>query len=639
LVKMTMRSRDYFYQIRSFPLPPGERIRERGNINTNPKKSIIMLIFLLLLLFSISPVFAQNISFNATVDKTDASLDDQITLTVSVSGNVKSIPQPQLPSLVDFTLYTAGRSQNISYVNGQMSSSVSFNYVLTPKKAGKFTIGPAQIVLDGKTYQTNPIEITVLAEAEPPPSAATSSKGKPEEPSHISGKDLFVETVVDKKKAYVNEQVTLTLRFYQGVRLFNNPEYTPPSVTGFWAEDLPPKRQYSQVINGRQYYVQELRTAIFPTSTGKLTIGPAQLKCTVEDVKRFMNQDPFAMFDRDLFSLFRQGKPVVLKSKPIEIEVLPLPEMGKPADFSGTVGNYKLNVQADKNQVEVGQPVTLKTKISGIGNIKSVGEPAMANLPDFRSYSSGSSENVSKDNYQVQGVKTYEQVLIPKRAGKYTIPPVEFTFFDPRTKNYQTLKSEPMLLSVLPPSQASQAEIAQFSKQEIGKSVKDIRYIKLSTGKLENQGGHLYKNPLFLLLQLVPLLAFALSWRYQKEKEKQNSDIGYARQRRAHKLAKKRLDRAKKLIAAGNSPDFYCEVSRALLQYLGDKLNLSAHGLTKDRISSELTIKGVKEEDINQLMRLLDSCDFARFAPGSSSSEEMNGFLSQAEAVIVNLEE
>ena len=634
-----MRSSNHFLNAKSFPLPLGERVRVRGNpIIILVKKNIIWTLFLLLL-FSISPVFAENISFNATVDKTKVSLDDQITLTVSVSGNVKSIPQPQLPSLVDFTIYTAGRSQNISYINGQMTSSVSFNYILAPKKAGKFTIGPAQIELEGKTYQTNPIDITVLAEAESPPSTAKSPKGKAEEPSKLSGKDLFVETVVDKKKAYVNEQVTLTLRFYQGVRLFNNPEYTPPSLTGFWAEDLPPKKQYSQVINGRQYYVQELKTAIFPTSAGKLTIGPAQLKCTVEDVSRFMNRDPFAMFDRDLFSLFRQGKPVVLKSKPIEIEVLPLPEMDKPADFSGTVGNYKLDVRADKNQVEVGQPITIKTKISGIGNIKSVGEPAMADLPDFRSYSSGSSENVSKDNYKVQGVKTYEQVLIPKKAGNYTVPPVEFTFFDPRTKNYQTLKSKPMLLSVLPPSQASPTEIAQFSKQEIGKSVKDIRYIKMSSGKLENQGSHLYKNPLFLLLQLVPLLAFALSWRYQKEKERENSDIGYARQRRAHKLAKKRLDRAKKLINAGNSQDFHCEVSRALLQYLGDKLNLSAHGLTKDRIASELTVKGVKEDNINLLLKLLDSCDFARFAPGSSSPEEMNGFLKQAEEVIVKLEE
>lgn len=622
---------------KSFLLPRGEMVRMRGNLTELMKTILGVLLFFFI--FPASACFAQNISFNATVDKTEAGLDDQITLSISISGDVKSIPQPQLPPLTDFTVYSAGRSQNFSYVNGHMSSSVSFNYVLVPRKAGKFTIGPASIVIDGKTYQTNPIDISVAAGGGTPSPSVPGQKEKTEEQPQLSGKDLFIETVVDKKKAYVNEQVTLTLKFYQGVRLFNNPEYTPPSVTGFWSEDLPPKKQYSQVINGRQYYVQELKTAIFPTSSGELTIGPAELKCTVEDVDRMNNRDPFAMFDRDLFSLFRQGKPVVLRSKPIAIEVLPLPEMGRPANFSGTVGNYKLDVRTDKNQVEVGQPITLKTKISGAGNIKSVGEPALADMPDFRSYSSGSSENVSKDNYQVQGVKTYEQVLIPKKAGKYTITPIEFSFFDPKTKNYQVLKSEPIMLSVLPPSQASQTEMAQLSKQEIGRSVKDIRYIKLTSGKLENQGDHLYKTPLFLFLQLIPLVAFALSWRYQKEREKLNSDIGYARQRRAHKLAKKRLDRARKLIASSNSKDFYSEVARALLQFVGDKLNLSAFGLTKDQIQTELSGKGASQDNIDQILNLLDSCDFARFAPGSSSPEEMNRFLSQAEDAIVKLEE
>jgi hypothetical protein len=602
------------------------------------KKGIILSIVLFLLL-GISPsCFAQNISFKATVDKTEVSLDDQITLTISVSGDVKSIPQPQLPSLNDFTVYSAGRSQNFSYVNGRMSASVSFNYILAPRKAGKFTIGPAKIELEGKTYQTTPIDITIVSGTKTQPPPTTPGRERAEEKSRLSGKDLFIETVVDKKKAYVNEQITLTLRFYQGVRLFNNPEYTPPSLVGFWSEDLPPKKQNYQVINGRQYYVQELKTALFPTSTGKLTIGPAELKCTVEDVDR-LGRDPFAMFDRDLFSLFRQGKPVVLKSGPIEIEVLPLPEMAKPANFSGTVGNYKLDVHIDKTEVEVGQPVTLKTKISGAGNIKSVGKPFIAELPDFRTYSSGSSENVSKENYQVQGLKTYEDVLIPKKTGKYTIPPIELSFFNPKTKSYQTLKNEPILLTVLPSSSASPTEIAQLSKQEIGRAVKDIRYIKLSSGKLEDQGDHLYKNPLFLIAQLIPLLAFAISWRYQKERVKLNSDVGYARQRRAHKSAKKRLEHARKLISAEKSKEFYCEVARALLQYVGDKLNLPAYGLTNDQIESKLSEKGFRKENIDELMKLLGSCDFARFAPGSSTLEETKSFLSRAEDTIVGIEE
>jgi hypothetical protein len=230
-------------------------------------------------------------------------------------------------------------------------------------------------------------------------------------------------------------------------------------------------------------------------------------------------------------------------------------------------------------------------------------------------------------------------VLIPKNAGKYTIPPIEFSFFDPQAKSYQTLKSDPILLTVLPPSQASPVEMAQLSRQEIGSSVKDIRYIKLFAGELKDQTGDLYRKPLFLLLQLIPLLAFAVSWRYQREREKLNSDVGYARQRKAHRLAQRRLKGASRLISEGSSKEFFCEVARASLQFVGDKLNLPAYGLTKDQIEDELNRRGVKKERIDDLIKILDSCDFARFAPGSSTEEEMKRFLNQAEKAIAQLEE
>lgn len=603
-------------------------------------QTVMCLIVGLWLCLVLSPKLrAQDINFNASVDRTEVGLDEQITLTVSVTGNVKSIPEPELPPLNEFSIYSAGRSHNFSYSNGQLSSSVTFNYVLVPRKAGKFTIGPAKINLNSKTYETTPIEIAVSSGAESQSSPPETDKEKKTRASRqVGGKDLFIRTSVDKKTAYVNEQVTLTFQFYQGVRLFNNPEYTPPSLVGFWSEDLPPKKQYYKTVDGRQYFVQELKMALFPTSVGKLTIGPAELKCTVEDVDRFLHRDPFAMFDRDLLSLFRQGKPQILKSDPIEIEVQPLPEIGKPADFSGTVGDFKLKVSLDRTEVEVGQPITLKARVSGVGNIKSVGEPVVSELPDFRTYSSGSSENVSKDNYTVQGVKTYEEVLIPRKAGKYTIPPVEFSFFDPDAKTYRTLKSQPTLLTVLPSAEAYPAEIAQLSRQEIGKAAKDIRYIKVYSGDFEDQGRHLYRKPVFLILQLIPLLAFAISWRYQSQKEKLDSDVGYARQRRARRLAQKRLKVARKLIAPQTSKEFYCEVSRAMLQYVGDKLNLAAHGLTKDRMVENLTNEGFDKEKIDNLLGFLDSCDFARFAPGSSTEEEMRRFLNRAEKAIVELE-
>ena len=598
---------------------------------------IILVVSFFLLLFLNRPSFSKDISFNALVDKTEVGLDDQITLTISVSGNVKSIPQPQLPSLEGFTVYSAGRSQNFTYSGGKIASSVTFNYILAPRKAGKFTIGSAQIVLDGKTYRTDPINITISAEEEPEAAPAPSQKESVTK-KELQGKDLFIETSADKKKAYVNEQITLTFRFYQGVRLFHNPEYFPPSLTGFWAEDLPPRKQYYKVVNGRQYFVQELKTALFPTASGKHTIGKAELKCTIEDLDRFLSKDPFRMLDRDLMSLFRQGKPQVLRSKPIQIEVLPLPEMGKPENFGGTVGNFKLKVSVDKKEVEVGEPITLRMKISGAGNVKSVGKPTLPELKDFRIYDSGSSENISKKNYLVQGVKTYEMVLIPKKAGKYNLPPLEFPFFEPKTKSYKTLRSEPILITALPGAQASPTEMAQLSKQEIGQAIKDIRYIKLSASQLKNQGDHLYKNPLFLFFQLIPLLAFAISLRYQKHQKKLNSDVGYARLRRAHKLAKKRLADTKKLISTEKSKEFYGEVAKAMIGYVGDKLNLPAYGLTKDRIEFELSHRGIEKEKVNNLLKLLDSCDYARFAPGSSEVAEMKRFLSLVEKAIVDLE-
>ncbi|MFQ6002462.1 MAG: BatD family protein [Candidatus Zixiibacteriota bacterium] len=601
--------------------------------------SIILAISFLLSfsLFLIKPSFSQDISFNASVDKTEVRLDDQITLTISVSGNVKSIPRPQLPSLEGFTVYSAGRSQNFTYSGGKIASSVTFNYILVPREAGKFTIGSAEIALDGKIYKTDPINITVGA-GEKPESAPAPSQRKSVQKEELRGKDLFIETVVDKKKAYVNEQITLTFRFFQGVRLFKNPEYIPPSLTGFWAEDLPPRKQYYKVVNGRQYFVQELKTALFPTAAGRHTIGEAELKCTVEDLDQFFRKDPFRMFDRDLMSLFRQGRSQILRSKPIQIEVLPLPEMGRPENFGGTVGDFKLKVSVDKKEVQVGEPITLKMKLSGTGNVKSVGKPKVPELKGFRIYDSGSSENISKKNYLVRGVKTYEMVLIPKKAGKYNIPPLEFSFFDPKRKNYKTLRSDPILITALPGAQASPAEIAQLSKQEIGYATKDIRYIKLSESQLKDQGDDLYKNPLFLLFQVIPLLAFVVAWRYQKHQEKINSDIGYARTRRAHRFAKKRLGQAKKLIATEKSKEFYAEAAKSMIGYVGDKLNLPAYGLTKDRIELELSNRGIEKEKIDNLLKLLDSCDYARFAPGSSEVEEMKRFLSLVEKAIVDLE-
>jgi hypothetical protein len=600
------------------------------------KELLVLFIVVWIAVFSMTAQ-AKDIHFEASVDQTQITLDDQIAFTVTVSGDVKSVPKPTLPSLDDFVIYSSGTSQNWSFVNGKMFSSVAYNYTLVPKSEGKFTIPPLQMTIDGTTYKTQPITIIVSEGAEEPEAPATAeTKRQPAEAKKTA--DLFVRTTVSKTKSYVNEQITLTFRFYQGVRLFSNPEYSPPTLTGFWVEDLPPQKQYYQTINGRRYFVTEVKTALFPTAAGKHTIGEATLKCKVEDLRSFFDRDPFSILDKDWMDMFRQGKPQILRSKPINIEVLALPD-GKPGDFKGSVGDFRMRASVDKKKVEAGQPITLKMNISGTGNIKSVSEPVLPDLENFRVYSSGSSENISKQNYTLQGTKIYEQVLIPTRAGNYTIPPLSFSYFDLKTKEYKTLKTNPIVITSLPASDTSPFAATPISKSEIGTVPKDIRHIKAIPDILEKQGGSLYNKPVFLIIQLLPLAALVIALRYKRHQEKLNSDVAYARLRKSHKLAKKRLGEAKKLLSEDKKNQFYSEVARAITLYIGDKLNQPGFGLTKDQIISELCSKGVEQQRIDEIIGHLEQCDYARFAPTSSGTDEMKNFLRSVEKAIVKLEQ
>jgi len=334
-------------------------------------------VILLFILIVSTICYAEDITIAADVDKQEVALDDQITLTITVSGNVSNIPQPSIPDLKGFTSYSSGRSQNLSIINGQVSSSISFNYILVPNDTGDYTLGPFSINYQGKLYSAGPINIKVLpknAQQQAYPQQQQSQSAESEEqnsqPQH--GKELFIEAYVDKLRAYVNEQITLTFAVYQAVSLFDNPVYNPPSTTGFWAEDMPPQRKYYKVINGTRYLVTEIKTALFATGPGEFTIGPARLEATVEDIDRFISKNPFDLFDQDPFSMFKRGKPIILATDPIKVEIETLPEQNKPADFKGDVGNFDIALNIDKYTVEENQPISVKIKISGKGNIKTM---------------------------------------------------------------------------------------------------------------------------------------------------------------------------------------------------------------------------------------------------------------------------
>ena len=600
-----------------------------------------------LLFFSITAVcHAEDITISADTDRQEVTLDGQVTLTITVSGNISNIPKPDIPDLKGFTSYSSGRSQNLSIINGQVSSSVIFTYILVPNSAGDYTVGPFSIDYKGNTYSAGAINIKVLPRSSQAqaPSQPNESSGPVDQGSSQpqAGKELFIEAYVDKLRAYVNEQITLTFALYQAVSLFDNPVYNPPSTTGFWAEDMPPQKKYYKVINGTRYLVVEIKTALFATSPGEFTISPARLEAALEDTGRVFPKSPFDMFDQDPFSMFKRGKPVVLQTDPIELEILPLPEQNKPADFKGDVGDFDISLDVDKNTVEENQPVSLKIKIKGKGNIKTISSPGLPDIQGAKLYDSGNSENISKDNYVVQGEKVFEKMIIPKKAGSFTIGPVAYAYFDPLLKDYVYKKLDPIVINAAKskdePSEKIDLAPPAASKEEVRLLKSDIAHIKTSPARFAPRDNFLYKNKIFLLMNILPLLILIAVYLFEMYRNRLKTDIGYARSLRARGAASKRLKAARRLANKNMVKEFYTEIYKAVIEYIADKLNIPHPSITKDSLEDRLTEIGLAADMIGEVKILFDDCDMARFASAKFTKDDMSRTLKQAEGIVAGLE-
>jgi len=606
-------------------------------------------IIIFLLFCSVAAVsYAEDMTISADVDRKEITLDEQTTLTITVSGKVSNIPQPYIPGLNGFTAYSSGRSQNVSIINGQISSSVTFTYILVPNNTGDYALGPFNINYKGKTYSADPVNIKVLPRDSQPSAPSQQPNGQPSDPGRVDqniqpqqGKELFIEAYVDKLRAYVNEQITLNFAVYQAVNLFNNPLYNPPSTTGFWTEDMPPQKKYYKIIDGTRYLVTEIKTALFATGQGEFTIGSARLEATVEDVDKVSSRAPFGAFDQDPFSMFRIGKTVALTTEPIKVEILPLPEQNKPADFKGDVGDFDISLNVDKSTVEENQPVSLKIKIKGKGNIKTISSPVAPEIQDVKFYESGSSENISKDDYIVQGEKIFEKMIIPKKEGNIVLGPVEYTYFDPVLKDYVRKKLAPVIINVTK-SKEEPAEKNTFApeatKEEIQLLKRDIGYIKTFHTEFRPKNAFLYKNIIFLSINILSFFILIALYLYELYRSRLRTDIGYARSLRARNAASKRLKGARETINKNMTKEFYTEIYKAVIEYIADKLNIPHPSITKDSLEYKLKEAGLSEDNIDKVKTLFDDCDMARFASARFTKIDMERTYKQAEGIITNLE-
>lgn len=566
----------------------------------------------------------------AEVDRTQIGLDDRVTLEVIIEGRVRSIEEPQLPALDDWDIYGNSRSQSMQIVNGVMSVSTTFIYVLAPKREGTLTIGAFTTRIGGKEYKTGTITVAVGGG----PGVRGAPAPAPGQEQTREDRDIFVVGRVDKQNAYVNEQILYTFYLYRAERSaqISNLSYQAPKFQGFWVEKLKDSEKQSyKVINNRRYIVTEVSTAIFPTTSGTLTIDPSVLQL-------MLLTSPFG------FGFFDRGAEKILRTKPIAIEVAALPVSGKPAGFEGAVGEgLQLSARLDRTEVQEGDPVTLTMQVEGVGNVKTYSRPRLPDLPQFKIYDADSKTSVETLD-RVAGSRTWETVLVPRDEGEYTLPAIRLSYFDTGEGAYRTLETKPMTITVLRGSGdsgagtlASGGNDAPAAQQDIQILGKDLAHIRTDV-PVSDAWTPLYRQGLFGVVASLPLVAaLGASW-HRRRRDRFATDIALARSTRARKQAAKRLAAARRAQEGNHGEVFYAEISRALRQFVGDKLNVSATGLTHPELHDAVVAAGAPAETASRVVELLDRCDAARFAPSSMGAERLRDTLHDAESLIVALD-
>lgn len=571
---------------------------------------------------------------------------------ISYVVNSTDVEDIQIDDIPGFeVLYGPSTSTQSSFtmVNGKTSQncSTTLSYMLQPLEQGTFRIPAATIICGGKSYKSNSAEIEVLeGDEEPDPSSGLSqqqnggaSQSQSQEPSasassgRVGDKDLFMTVTASKKRIYEQEAVLLTYKLFTLVNI-QQIAGEMPQLDGFHVQEVDSKAQLSlkyERVDGRNYGTAVWRQyVLFPQKTGRMTVPSITFDTQIE--VRNTSMDPFDIF-------FGGGSltQVVKKSittPSVDIEVLPLPEP-KPENFSGAVGNFSISGSLTPDQLNANDAATLRLIVSGQGNMKLMKAPTVNFPKDFEVYDPKQDDKTVNTATGAKGNMVYDYIVVPRHGGKYQIPPVEFSYFDPEENDYKTLKTDSFAISV---AKAKGGSAGNLREQEDLKVLNnDIRYIKFGDVKVRKSGESFFGSTTYWavygLLGLLFLILFGIFYR----KARENANLSRVRVKKAGKAATKRLRNAAKLLKDKNANPFYDEVMRALIGYAADKLNLPTTDLNKDNVADALNQRNVDETLVNAYINVLSECEFARFAPGNPS-DMMDRIYQEASDVITKLD-
>lgn len=579
------------------------------------------ILFFSLLLFATAVTKAEDVSFTASAPEAVPN-GQTFQLVYSINATAKEL---RIPEIFDFEIVAGpfqSKNSSTQIINGSIthSTSLRFTYTLIPKKEGTFTIPAATIMVDKQKYSSNTLTIKVLPADEEVAPSNNSSNTAPKTQA-VTNDNLFIRTIVSHKNVYEQEYILVTYKIYTRVDLVNIDKVKFPDFKDFLMQeiDLPKDKQFAlENYNGKNYNTITLRQVLlYPQRSGTLEIE----KMTCDAIVRVRNNRPSRSIFDDFFDTYQEiVKPIASNTEKIEVKALP---SGKPAGFSGATGTFTLSSSINKTELTTNESVTIKLKISGNGNIKLIKNPEIKFPADFEVYDPKVENNFTNTTAGVSGTKTIEYLAIPRHSGTFTIPPIEFSYFDTKSKTYKTLQSESFTLNVakgaVGEEDGNAPMVNNFTNKESVKMLgSDIRHISMNDFQLHKPTPFFFGTWGFAFAYIIPLVIVMLVFWFFRKQAKENADIIKVRNRKANKIAQKRLRTAEKYLKEQKKEEFYSELLKAIWGYLCDKLSIPQAQLNKDNVETELRKHNLEEDSIQDFMQVLNNCEFAQYAPGEN---------------------
>ena len=558
-------------------------------------------------------------------------------ITFDVNAQAKGFKMPTMKGLTLVGGPNQGYSSSMSIINGKVSQSVSntFTIVVVADKEGTVNVGAASCNVDGKTVSSRPFSVTVTKEAPQssyqqqggwgqPRSRQPQQQQQQQEPAKtIDANTLFARASINKSNLYKGEEAIIVYKIYTQVPLTQFQIDKLPRNKGFWSEDLSEDmtqvKQYSETYNGRQYHVAEIRRgALFPQETGTLNIAPLKTDVVAIIQTKMQRQRTGTILDffiDDPFFTPTQQQAVVksLTSNALNIKVKPLPEA--PEGFAGGVGNFNISAKSDLKGLHANEAFTYSVTISGRGNLSLLEAPQIDFPKGMEVYEPRVIDNINKGDNGLSGSRTFEWIITPQTQGEYDLPAFDYVYFDPASGSYVTKQCNKIHIKV------SKALGGTSSKSDVTELNSDIHHI-VKNAKLRNTKDKGSIPTLFWLALLIPITASAAVVIYARRRQSIAGDEASMRLQRANKLARKRLRNAERYLNSGNDEQFYEEIYKALWGGIADKFNIPLSSLSSETVQQQMAGKKVDETLQQQILDTLKDVDFARFAPGDSSTKK-----------------